>query len=72
MAAEIPDEVVDAFGVYATYEQLPGAIEARFGGVSDTVEFGFDQGTDLDLAHSVLERVHRIESRFEAPANHYA
>jgi probable F420-dependent oxidoreductase len=72
MAAEIPDEVVDAFGVYATYEQLPEAIEARFCGVSDTVELGFDEGTDLDLAHDVLERVHRIESRFEAPANHYA
>ena len=72
MAAEVPDDVVDAFGVSATYDTLPPAIEARFGGVSDTVEFGFDGSTDVDFASDVLERVHRIESRFEAPANHFA
>lgn len=72
MAAEVPDDVVDAFGVSATYDALPAAIEARFGGVSDTVEFGFEDGTDLDLAHDVLSRVHGVASRFEAPANHYA
>ncbi len=72
MAAEVPDDVVDEFGVSATYEQLPAAIEERFGGVSDTVELGFEGGTDLDLTRDLLARVQRIESRFEAPANHYA
>lgn len=71
MAAEVPDEVIDEFGVFATYDELPQAIEARFGGISDTVEFGFEPNTDPDLAQDVIARVHRIESRFEAPADHY-
>ena len=72
MAAEIPDDMLDEFCVYAPYEQLPKAIEDRFGGISDTVEFNFEDDTDVDLAQDVVKRVHRIESRFEAPANHYA
>jgi hypothetical protein len=35
------------------------------------VEFGFEDGTDVDFAQDVIARVHQIESRFEAPANHY-
>ena len=72
MAAEIPDDMLDEFCVYAPYDALPEAIEGRFGGISDTVEFGFEDGTDRDFARDVIERVHRIDSRFEAPANHYA
>jgi hypothetical protein len=71
MAAEIPDDMLDEFCVYAPYDQLPKAIEGRFGGISDTVEFGFEPDTDVDLAQDVITRVHRIESQFEAPANHY-
>lgn len=72
MAAEVPDEVLDEFGVYATYDDLPRVIEERFGGISDTVEFGFEDDTDPDLARDVIARVHQLESRFEAPADHYA
>jgi len=71
MAAEIPDDMLDEFCVYAPYDQLPKAIEGRFGGISDTVEFLFEDDTDVDLAQDVVARVHQIESRFEAPANHY-
>ncbi|KPK14000.1 MAG: hypothetical protein AMJ62_14270 [Myxococcales bacterium SG8_38] len=72
MAAEVPDEVVDEFGVFATYDELPKAIEARFGGISDTVEFGFEPDTDPELARDVIARVHGIESRFEKAADRYA
>ena len=71
MAAEVPDDLVDEFGVFATYENLPKAIEERFGGISDTVEFGFEADTDPDYARSIIEQVHQIGSRFEAHANHY-
>jgi hypothetical protein len=50
---------------------LPEAIEGRFGGISDTVELGFEDDTDTDLAQDVIKRVHGIASRFEAPAKHY-
>ena len=72
MAAEIPDDVLDEFCVYTTYDELPRAIEARFGGTSDTVELAIETDTDLDLARDLLSRVHAIPSAFEAPANHYA
>jgi hypothetical protein len=35
------------------------------------VEFGFEADTDVDLAQDVIRQVHSIESRFEAPADHY-
>jgi hypothetical protein len=72
MAAEIPDDMLDEFCVYTTYEDLPKAIEERFGSISDTVELGFEDGTDVDLAQDIIRRVHEVGSRFEAPANHYA
>lgn len=72
MAAEIPDEVLDEFCVYTTYDQLPAAIEARFGGVSDTVELAFEEDTDPELANDVLSKIRAIPSAFEAPTNRFA
>ncbi len=71
MAAQIPDEVLDEFGVYVTYDELPNAIEARFGGISDTVELGFEESTDVDFARDVIGRVQGIGASFDAPYPHY-
>jgi probable F420-dependent oxidoreductase len=72
MAAEVPDEVLDEFCVYTTYDKLPKAIEARFGGISDTVEIAFESDTDLDVAQDVVSRVHAISTGFEGPLDRYA
>jgi probable F420-dependent oxidoreductase len=72
MAAEIPDDVLDEFCVYTTYDKLPAAIEQRFGGVSDTIELAFEEDTDIDVAREVVSKVHAIESGFEAQADRYA
>lgn len=37
MAARVPDDVLDAFCVSATYDQLAAAIKARFAGISDCI-----------------------------------
>lgn len=71
MAATVPDEVLDEFVVSATYEQLPAAIEQRFGGLSDTVEVNFETGTDPSLATDVVLQVQRIETPFKGHAAHY-
>jgi probable F420-dependent oxidoreductase len=71
MAAEVPDDVVDAFAVSATYDALPGAIESRFGGISDTVELGFEDGTDRERAQDVLSRVQALDSGFEGYRKHF-
>ena len=72
MAAQIPDEVLDEFGVFVTHDALPSAIEARFGGFSDTVEFGFEPGSGIEAAEEVVQRVRAVGSSFEAPHAHYA
>ena len=72
MAAEVPDDVLEEFGVFATYDELPNAIEARFGGISDTVEFGFEADVDAELAQNVIARVHRIGTRFQGTADHFS
>lgn len=40
MAARITDDVVREFCAVATYDRLPAAIAARFGGLSDGIELG--------------------------------
>jgi hypothetical protein len=72
MAAEIPDDVLDEFCVYTTYDELPAAIEARFGGVSDTVEVSVEDDTNPEVARDLLSKIQAIPSAFEAPRNHYA
>lgn len=72
MAAEIPDEVLDEFCVYTTYDELPEAIENRFGGISDTVELAIEPETDLERAKDLLRRVRAIPSAFDAYAARYA
>jgi hypothetical protein len=72
MAAEIPDEVLDEFCVYTTYDKLPAAVEERFGGVSDTVEIAFEDDTEVDVAREVVSKVHAIEAGFEAPIDRFA
>ena len=72
MAAEVPDDVLDEFCIYSTYDELPKAIEARFGGISDTVELGFENDTDVDVAQEVVSRVHGIPTGFQAPLDRYA
>jgi probable F420-dependent oxidoreductase len=72
MAGEIPDEVLDEFCIYTTYDAIPSAIEARFGGISDTIELAFEDDTDPELAADVVSKIHAIDTGFEAPADHYA
>ena len=72
MAAEVPDEVLDEVCIYTTYDKLTEAIEARFGGVSDTVEVGFEADTDVEVAEEVVSRVHAIATGFQAPLDRYA
>ena len=41
MAAEISDDVVRIFAACGTYDQLPRAIEERFGGAADSIDIHF-------------------------------
>ena len=63
MAAEVPDEVVREFTAVAPYAELAEAIEARFGGLADTLTLGFVPGTRSGLQRELLRDLQRIPAR---------
>jgi probable F420-dependent oxidoreductase len=65
MAQAIPDDVLYEFCAVATYPELAKTIEGRFGGLSDTVELGFDASTPKGQVREILQDIQRIPRRFE-------
>ena len=64
MAAEVPMDIVPEFAAVATYDKLARAIEARFGGISDSLTLDFAPSTPPELAAELLEDLQRIPCRF--------
>ena len=64
LAAQVPDDVVRLFAAVGTYEELPKAIEERFGGVVDVMRF--DLGGDIapDRHAELVAKIRAIPSRF--------
>ncbi|MFP6664666.1 MAG: TIGR03617 family F420-dependent LLM class oxidoreductase [Deltaproteobacteria bacterium] len=63
MAAEIPDDVLEAFTVTGRYEELPAKFAARYGGITDstTLEMhGIPDGEQREL----IQDLQRIPSLF--------
>jgi probable F420-dependent oxidoreductase len=65
MAAQVPDDVLDLFVARATYDELPGAIARRYGGVVDTVSIDFASGTPASVRRDVVAEIQKIPSSFE-------
>jgi probable F420-dependent oxidoreductase len=65
MAALITDEILEAFTISGTFEELPEAISRHYGGLSDSIELVFPDGTDPDLVREVITTIHQIPTRFE-------
>ena len=64
MAKEVSDDVVRAFAAVGTYREIAGAIEKRFGGLSDAIALGFPDGTPPGLVREVVQDVRRVPQRF--------
>ncbi|WP_428483755.1 TIGR03617 family F420-dependent LLM class oxidoreductase [Rhodopila sp.] len=64
MAAQVPDDVLDLFVARATYDELPAAIEKRYGGIVDTVSIDFTPGTSAATRRTTIEAIQRIPSAF--------
>jgi len=60
MAAQVPDDVLDLFVARATYDNLPAAIEQRYGGVVDTVSVDFAPETGAGARRATIEAIRRI------------
>jgi probable F420-dependent oxidoreductase len=66
MAAQVPDEVVRTFAAVGTHDELASAVEARFGGLSDTLTLGFDSDVDPGLVRELVQDLRRIPAAFES------
>ena len=64
MAAEVPEDVVRTFSAVGTHEELPAAIEERFGGIADNVEINAADGTPPERVRELVQDVQRIDTRF--------
>lgn len=62
LAKEVPDEVLDAFCVAARYEDLRPALEARFAGITDSLELAFPEGTSAGEMRALLASLRSIET----------
>ena len=69
LAAQVPDDVVRLFAAVGTYDELPKAIEERFGGVADVMRFDFNEGIDPDQHADLVARIKAIPSKFEGFAS---
>jgi hypothetical protein len=65
MAAEVPDEVVRIFAACGTYNEITQAIDARFGGLADSIEIDFPADTPAGLQGELLADIRRIPQAFE-------
>ena len=69
------DDVLDLFCARATYDRLPEAVAARFGGIADAVGIEFLPGDDAAVRRKVIDGLRGIPGSFrefrttwEAPA----
>lgn len=66
MAALISDEMIDLFGIVATYDDLPAAIEKRYGGLADTIyPLQLEPDFDPEPLRDVIAAIQKIPCKFE-------
>jgi hypothetical protein len=65
MAAEVSDEVVRIFAACGTYDEIARAIEARYGGLADSIEINFPADTPAGLQRELVADIRRIPHVFE-------
>lgn len=64
MAAQIDDETLELFATVATYDELPGKIEKRYGGLVDSLSLFIPPHTDVTPLKDVMQDIQRIETPF--------
>ncbi len=66
MAPLISDDTLNLFVAMGTYDELPGAIERRFGGIADTVGLNLPSDAPDHVRRELIEAIQRLPSRFKA------
>ena len=65
MAAEVSDDVVRMFAACGTYREIAGAVEARFGGLADSIGISFPPAAATGLQRELVADIRRIPHLFE-------
>lgn len=65
MKTIIPEDIVDLFATVVRYEDLPAAIEKRYGGYADTVLLQISADEDLDRLAQAIQGIQKIPSPYE-------
>ncbi|MBV8393551.1 MAG: TIGR03617 family F420-dependent LLM class oxidoreductase [Alphaproteobacteria bacterium] len=68
IAAEIPDDVVHLFAAVGRFDQIAKAIEARFGGLCDSISASANFAKPSDLPPGLIQDIQRIPMRFKLAA----
>ncbi len=64
LAAQVPDDVVRLFAAVGTYDELPEAIEQRFGGVVDVMRLDMPADLEPEQHAELISRIQAIPSQF--------
>ena len=64
MTASITDDVVHLFAAVGTHAEIAGAIERRYGGISDAINVGANAPGQSEVPADVLQDIRRIAVRF--------
>lgn len=69
MAALVPDDAFDLFAISGDYKKIPAQIEARYGGLADTVSLQVQPDDDLDEVAEMVDAIHKIPCLFKGYAD---
>ena len=64
MTERVPDELVHIFAAVGTHKEIAGAIEKRFGGISDAISLRGDPTVHAPLPPGLIQDIQRIPTRF--------
>jgi probable F420-dependent oxidoreductase len=64
MAALVKDDVVQLFAAVGRHDQLAAAIQARFGGISDTIQASANPEAPADLPPDLVQDLKRLPNAF--------
>jgi probable F420-dependent oxidoreductase len=68
MAKEVSDDVVHLFAAVGRHDQIAKAIEARFGGLVDSISASANSAKPSDLPPGLIQDIARIPTHYRAAA----
>jgi len=69
MTAEIDDDLVHLFSAVGRHDEIAGAIEKRFGGISDSISDSASSELRGGMPPDVIQDIQRIPSNFKGFAS---